>query len=424
MKLTTIYNRYLIYTLFAVLVLGSVTHYYVFRHSIHRSTDNMLREYQQQVIDYANKNDTLVSLRDLEMRHDCLLCTQIESGVEREYAIYDSLIYSPHQKEKIVYRVLNFDVMAGSKIYRVTLSQPTLEEEDLISAVVISLGLLFIFFIIASFLVSSYYAHIIWNPFYKLLSGLRRYKVEKTAITYPSCSGVDEFDEINMAVYKMMLQIRTDYNSLKELTEDTSHELQTPLSILKSKLEILQQIDMGNEKSMELIRSMQGTINRMSNFNRSMLFITKIKNKQFIDIEDVNLEELINEYLVTCEDILINKEIKVDCQYDAKFIVKMNRILADRLIINIMSNALRYNINNGTLNIIIDKDKLCVSNTYNHILPKGDLFERFIKSSHDKDSSGLGLTIVKNICTNSGLQVELQITETVFSIVIHKKQGK
>ncbi|MEG2122017.1 MAG: hypothetical protein RRZ64_08185, partial [Rikenellaceae bacterium] len=84
MKLTTIYNRYLIYTLFAVLVLGSVTHYYVFRHSIHRSTDNMLREYQQQVIDYANKNDTLVSLRDLEMRHDCLLCTQIESGVERE----------------------------------------------------------------------------------------------------------------------------------------------------------------------------------------------------------------------------------------------------------------------------------------------------------------------------------------------------
>ncbi|MEG1118908.1 MAG: HAMP domain-containing sensor histidine kinase [Bacteroidales bacterium] len=423
MKLTTIYYRYILYTLFVVLVLGSVTHYYIFRHSIHRSTDDVLEEYRQQVVDYAYKNGTLVSLQELEMQHSRILYSQIEDDARHKYVIYDSLIYSTHQQEKIVYRVMEFEVKANDKVYKVMISQPTLEEDDLITAVFVSLALLFLFFIIASFFVFSYYTHILWRPFYKLLSHLKRYKVEKTEVIIPPHSGIDEFDEINAVVYNMMLQINNDYSSLKELTEDTSHELQTPLSIIKAKLELLQQIELENKKGMELIKSMQSAVNRMSNFNRALLLIAKINNDQFINVEPVNLEELINEFISSCEDILIDRKIEVHYKHKANFVVQMNLMLANRLIMNILSNAIRYNIIGGHLCCVVNEKELYISNTYNHVLPKGDLFGRFIKSSHEKDATGLGLTIVKNICQKSGLKVELRINKTEFGVAILKEDA-
>ena len=78
-------------------------------------------------------------------------------------------------------------------------------------------------------------------------------------------------------------------------------------------------------------------------------------------------------------------------------------MLADRLIMNLLSNAVRYNIPNGQLSIITNKNNIKICNTYGNELPKGDLFGRFIKSYQNKDATGLGLTIVQNICQKSHL---------------------
>lgn len=421
MKLTGIYRKYTIYTLFAVLVLGSVTHYYIFRYSIHRSTDDVLLEYKQDVLEYAAANDTMVSLQELEMQHSRLYCYKVDPGEEQEHAIYDSLIYSNHEKEKVVYRVLRFDVKAGADMYHVMLSQPTLEEDDLMSAVILSLSLLLLLFIVASFLVSSYYTRILWMPFYKLLSQLRQYKVDRLLPSrLPSC-GVVEFDEMNDVVHTMMGKIHSDYTALKEFTENTSHELQSPLSIIKAKLELLQQLEMDNPKSQELIQGMQSAVNRMSHFNRALLFIAKINNNQFADEEDVLLNEYIEEYLASYEDILINRKVKVCYRDEAPCPVRMNRMLADRLIMNLLSNAVRYNVNGGQLSVFTNKDTVRICNTYGNVLPKGDLFGRFIKSAQEKEATGLGLTIVKNICLKSRLKVTLDINETTFCVIIKKE---
>ena len=114
MKLTGIYRKYTIYTLLVVLILGCITHYYIFRYSIHRSTDDVLQEYKLDVLEYAAEKDTIISLQELEMQHSRMYSYKVDFGKEQEYPIYDSLIYSNHEKEKVVYRVLRFDVKAGS----------------------------------------------------------------------------------------------------------------------------------------------------------------------------------------------------------------------------------------------------------------------------------------------------------------------
>lgn len=421
MKLTGIYRKYTIYTLFVVLILGSVTHYYIFRYSIHRSTDDVLQEYKQDVLEYAAANDTMVSLQELEMQHSRLYCYKVDPGKEREHAIYDSLIYSNHEKEKVVYRVLRFDVKAGTDMYHVMLSQPTLEEDDLMSAVVLSLSLLLLFFIIASFLVTNYYTRILWMPFYRLLSQLRRYKVERLLPSRLPACGIDEFDEMNAVVHTMMGKIHDDYTALKEFTENTSHELQSPLSIIKAKLELLQQLEMDNPRSMELIQGMQNAVNRMSHFNRALLLIAKINNNQFAEEEEVRLNEYIEEYLASYEDILMNRKVEVEYRSSAPLSVRMNRMLADRLVMNLLSNAVRYNVTGGRLSVYTDEDAMKICNTYGNVLPKGDLFERFIKSPQEKEATGLGLTIVKSICLKSHLKITLKITDTVFCVIIKKE---
>lgn len=426
MKLTSIYWKYTVYTFLIVLVLGSITHYYIFRYSIHRSTDDVLQEYKQDIQDYAASHDSLLSLHDLELKHSRLLFHEVgrKKGGDSDYAIYDSLIYSKYEGEEIVYRVLKFDVETCDGTYQVLISQPTLEEDDLMSAVVISLLLLLLFFLIASSWVSTYYTRILWRPFYRMLTQVRRFRMDRSkAEKMPDC-GIDEFDEMGSTVSGMMEKIRNDYLSLKELTENTSHELQTPLSILKMKLEMMQQMELDNEKVTELIQDMQRTVNRVTRFNRALLLIARINNDQFADSEPVNLNEYVDEYLASYEDILQDKAVEVRRLYHASFVVSMNRMLAERLVMNLVVNAVRYNVPCGYLSIETTADSLKIANTYGNVIPSGDLFARFTRSSQEQESTGLGLTIVKNICKKSGLKVEAVVDKIEFCTIVAKNELK
>lgn len=428
MKLTSIYWKYTVCTFFIVLALGSVTHYYIFRNSIHRSTDDVLREYKEDITEYAARHGRLLSPHDLELKHSRLIFREVDSiggGCKcRERAIYDSLIYSKYEGEKIVYRVLRFNVEAGGGDYEVLISQPTLEEDDLMSAVVVSLSLLLFFFLIAYAWVSAYYTRILWRPFYRLLSQLRRFRMERAQPQQTMQCGIDEFDEMGSTVAEMMSKIQNDYRSLKELTENTSHELQTPLSILKMKLEMLQQLEVDNGQVTELVQDMQRTVSRMTRFNRALLLIARINNDQFANVEQVDLNEYITEYLSAYEDILLDKSVAVCWDNRTPFVVPMNRMLAERLVMNLIVNAVRYNVIGGCLRVETTENSMKIANTYGNIIPSGDLFARFTRSSYDSESTGLGLTIVKSICQKSGLKVEVSVNKVEFCTIVVKNELK
>lgn len=239
----------------------------------------------------------------------------------------------------------------------------------------------------------------------------------------PVC-GIEEFDEMGNTISDMMGKMHNDYLSLKELTENTSHELQTPLSILKMKLEMLQQQETDNEKVMDLVRDMQHTVSRMTRFNRALLLIARINNDQFANVEQVNLNEYITEYLSAYEDILQDKSVTIVWDSRAPFVVPMNRMLAERLVMNLIVNAVRYNVIGGCLRVETTENSIKIANTYGNIIPSGDLFARFTRSSHDSESTGLGLTIVKSICQKSGLKVEVLVNKVEFCTIVVKNELK
>jgi len=196
----------------------------------------------------------------------------------------------------------------------------------------------------------------------------------------------------------MSKKLQQDYRSLKEFNENASHEIQTPLAIIKSKLELLIQNEALKEDEMKIINSVYEATNRMSRLNQGLLLISKIDNNQFPVAEKINLQQLIEKNLEHFEELIALKKLNVTVAMSETIEPEMNRTLAEILMSNLLSNAIRHNVEEGDITVRLEAGQLIISNTGHALTSSPDeLFERFRKSDRNSESAGLGLAIVKRI---------------------------
>ena len=215
-----------------------------------------------------------------------------------------------------------------------------------------------------------------------------------------------EFAELNKTVLVMTDRAKQDYDSLKNFTDNASHEMQTPLAIINSKLDVLIQDETLNEFQMKQLQGVYDALDRLSNLNQSLLLLTKIENSRFNKKENIQLDELVNEKLYQFEELLQDKKLVITSNVNPVS-VSGNKQLLEILISNLLNNAFRYNIENGLVNIELTNNGLIVSNTsFLPALDKQYVFERFYRHADTKqEGNGLGLSIVKEICSVAGYNI-------------------
>ncbi|MEG1865175.1 MAG: hypothetical protein RR199_07635, partial [Alistipes sp.] len=155
MKLSYKYRRHALLTLVVVLLLGCISQYYIYCYAIHRTTDDVLCEYRTDIEEYVSRTGSLMFFSTVELQHSYLRTTiapRSHSKVKVREAIYDSLIYNRHEQEFLIYRLLNFPVKTNDQNFIVTLILPTLEQTDLVKAVVISSVVLLLLFALTFYL--------------------------------------------------------------------------------------------------------------------------------------------------------------------------------------------------------------------------------------------------------------------------------
>ncbi|MEG0807219.1 MAG: HAMP domain-containing sensor histidine kinase [Alistipes sp.] len=418
MKLSYKYRRHALLTLVVVLLLGCISQYYIYCYAIHRTTDDVLCEYRTDIEEYVSRTGSLMFFSTVELQHSYLRTTiapRSHSKVKVREVIYDSLIYNRHEQEFLIYRVLNFPVKTNDQNFIVTLILPTLEQTDLVKAVVISSAVLLLLFVLTFYLTRRHLERLV-APLHKLLERMRRYDVRQRQAVALEMSDIDEFNELNQVLQTMMTKINNDFRALKEMSENTSHELQTPLTILRMKLEQLQQSCVDNEEDMKNIVVMQNVLQRMAKFNAAMLLFTRISSDGFNVRESVRLNDLLDNFVDLHEEIIAAKALCVTKNYRENFAVKLHPMLAQILIDNVMSNAVKYAPQGGYINLDCDALSLTVTNNYNNIIPQGDLFERYNRSRNYDNSNGLGMPIIREICSKNGLTVSADVTAGTFSI--------
>ena len=233
--------------------------------------------------------------------------------------------------------------------------------------------------------------------FYKTVSKLENYNISKPELISFENSEIDELNKLTDVFKKMTLKISNDYKEQKEYTENVSHEIQTPLAIISAKADELLQSENLKKTELEQLEIIMNTTTRLAKINQALILLTKIDNRFYTNEESIPLLKLINEKLNFFKDLLSEKKVKVKLDIDSSYTLLMNSYLADTLFLNLIKNAIMHNIVNGEIIIKLDSSTLSIINTGPALNITGDIFKRFIRSEN-KDSLGIGLSIVKKIC--------------------------
>jgi len=211
--------------------------------------------------------------------------------------------------------------------------------------------------------------------------------------------------------------------SMKEFTENAAHEMQTPLAIAQSKLELLIQDSNLKDEQVDSIIQATEALSRLSKLNQSLLLLAKIENNQYETNELVSLTAVNKKYLRLFDELIKDKQLHVETSFAEEWPVNLHPLLADSLISNLIGNAIKYNYNGGKITISIENNTYQITNTSKAApISAEQIFKRFSKVKSDVDTSnGLGLAIVKKICDTNGLDVSYKGESNQHSFILFKK---
>ena len=396
MRLFVRYSRVNIIASILALLLGSIGYYFIVRYVLVHQLDDTLKIEEAEILAHVKTHDGLpepANYRDQQIRF-----TPAETPVRRQFI--HTTGFDPHRHdEDRPYRTLLFSVRANGQLYTVSVSKSEEETEDLLQLMMLITAGMILLLLGTLFLANRLLLRRIWQPFYKTLEGIRRFNLSSREPLPVTGTDIDEFRSLDEAARVMTLQILKDYEIMKNFADNASHEMQTPLAIINSKLDLMIQDPGLEEKHHRPIQSMYDAISRLRQLNQSLLLLTKIENNQFAQTQQVDLAPLIEEKLVQLDDMVRSRGLQIRTELD-RLSLPVNGYLADILLNNLLLNAIRHNQDGGSLNILVRDRSFRISNSGPGLpFDPITIFDRFTKGPHSP-GTGLGLAIVRQICDN------------------------
>ena len=375
--------------------IGNLVFFRITREAINEHINNELMTQMAGVMTRINRGETI---NELPGSYDQVSVISSDAASVRQPVFSDTVLYNASQQKFIAHRALRFSYMADDGNRDIIIFKSLLSSDALIERITLLSVALLIVFIIMIFILNRYIFTNVWSTFSNSLERQDIYDFNKPGGLVLPASEIAEFDRLNKVLLEMADRIQSDYLSLKELTANTSHEIQTPLAIIRNKAELLLQSDSLSKTDMETVTSILNTTGRLSKLNQSLLLIARIENKQFEDNEEIKLDEALERYIDNL-DVLINAGgFKLKSNVKACRI-RMNHMLLDILISNLLKNAVSHGTKGGDISVSLEN---CVVEISNHGAPlsfsEDQLFKRFIKGSGKEGSTGIGLEIVRKIC--------------------------
>jgi len=372
--------------------------------------DQDLKIEQNEIETYIHdfhKLPSIIKVRDQETEY-----RQVNAPLAAGYKKFNTTKrYDSSDRQYEVIRQINFNANVNGQWYLFVVTKSLDHTNELIQSIIIITLVLIILILAATLIINRIVLKKIWKPFYETLNAMRGFNLNDHETVHFTKSNVDEFFVMNKTLEDALNKAKKDYLVLKEFTENASHELQTPLAVIRSKLDILIQDEHFSETQSHTIQAAYDALQKLSKMNRSLLLLTKIENNQFSETIKNDLKKTIEEKLVQFHELWLGKNIKVETDL-RKATISMNPELLDVLLNNLLSNATRHNINEGFLWIKLRENECVIRNAGStNALEKNLLFSRFYKSGAANDQHGLGLSIVKQICEVSGIDISYEFEE-------------
>lgn len=346
------------------------------------------------------------------------------NDIPTEYPqISQSSGFSARQNIKVPYRQLSHVVDVDGIAYQVTIRKSQEQKPVFLANITNIILLVFAGMFFITLLVNWFISKSIWKPFKRSLEKIRGAELQKMEAIHFEKTGITEFNELNASLNEMTGKIYGDYVNMKEFTENAAHEMQTPLAVVQSKIELLLQDATLTEEQALNMEQASHSLKRLSNLNQSLLLLAKIENSQFETQQTINLADTVNKYLQLFKEMSMDKNIDVVYKNATPFMANLHPLLADSLISNLVGNAIKYNYPGGKMDITVNGNAISISNTsHQPAITADQLFRRFKKSTvPDEMSNGLGLAIVKKICDSNGLRIEYEYRNELHRFLVSSR---
>ncbi|MEZ4898996.1 MAG: HAMP domain-containing sensor histidine kinase [Saprospiraceae bacterium] len=413
MKLLVSSNRRFLPFLIIILVLSGGLFYWVVQYIVREEADEKLFINEQRIIKFLKEGKVPVSMRPM------LEINELEKMTGDTSFFSDTTIFDPLEKEFDVFRQRCTQVAVNGINYEVINRSPIIDARELIATISALTAFLLLFLLGISYWLNHRAAKSLWRPFYQVLSQLRSFNANQEQSIQLPVTDIDEFQDLNQELFSLMDKVRLEYRNLKEFTGNVSHELQTPLSLMRAKLEQL--INDPSKNREAIVLELYDDTSRMSKLINELLFFARIEGQQYKRNATVRLDEEIQTALAKIREMEIETNFNWTIQLVPVTLDQVNTTLLDVLLKNLFENAMRYTRTNGNIRVELSNDYFILKNQGSNPLNRPEkIFDRFYRDPRETGHSyGLGLAISRKIAEHHGWRLTYAFLDGYHIFKIH-----
>ena len=232
--------------------------------------------------------------------------------------------------------------------------------------------------------------------------------------------GGEEIQELVKSFNQMTEQLDEAFAMQRRFSASAAHELRTPITVLRTKLDVFKKKKREQHEYDELVTTMETYIDRLSSIITDLLEFAE--TSELGEAEDVSLDSVVKTVVDDLESVAQNNMVNVQIEEQSmaqseaqNLIVKGNTNLLYRALYNLVENAIRYNNEEGSVNITLEtrgqEGVITIADTGVGIAPEQRelVFEPFYRvnksRSREFGGAGIGLSLVKTILKRHGASI-------------------
>jgi signal transduction histidine kinase len=319
------------------------------------------------------------------------------------------------EDEEITYRVLNYTLIVDGKKYLLEIGKSLSSIQNAKKNIYRIILVFLVFIILVTLVTDLQYTRIILNPLKKIISKLKEISSPSKFDMTPVKTNTCDFASLDNALRDLMIQIDESFQKEKEITVNISHELMTPISVLRSKLEnILLRSDLDPETANKIEESLK-TLHRLQSLVNSLLLIARIESHQYLQEDTFSVQSLLGEIIDELKPVAEDKEVNLQGNFIHEYhFEKANRSLVFSMFYNVLNNSLKNTDRGGKIivgtNIKQGRYLVIITDTGKGMneAQMSTLFSRFkARKGNDGDGTGIGLAITKSIADFHNIEVSV-----------------
>jgi len=405
MKLQAQYNKISIASTIIVLLIAGAGYYFLLQYVLKEQLDETLRVEQVEIQDFIQTKHSLppaTTYKDQRIEFK-----RTDKALPQSFRTL--MLYAPDEKENELSRQLDFTVEVNGQNYIASVTKSQEATEEIIGVILlITLGLIILLSMLL-FFANRFVVKRLWQPFQTTLSSIKSFDLNAPSAIKAEKTTIHEFNELNENISLMTEKVVKDYLSLKHFIDHASHEMQTPLAVVNSKLDVLIQDPSLNEKNLQDLQVIYDAVDKMSKLSQSLLLLARIENNQFSEKQEVDIHIIAKNIIQELDEWISERSLTVSNEI-RELKVNMNPQLANTLITNLIINAIKHSNKQENILLRSDKNIVTISNRGTQALDENRIFDRFWKSEYS-DGTGLGLAIAKQICDHYGFLLQYEFRE-------------